>query len=53
MVLVTQKALEARPRTPRLVLFIAVVAVVAVPVLLFRYLSLDPDRSRIPVAGLH
>jgi uncharacterized membrane protein YozB (DUF420 family) len=41
---------EAR-RTPRMVVFMAVVAVVATPVLLFPYLSLDPGRSRIPVTG--
>jgi hypothetical protein len=49
MALVTQEPQEVRPRTPRLVVSIAVVAVVATPVLLFPYLSLDPDRSRIPV----
>ena len=49
MALVTHEPQEVRPRTPRLVISIAVVAVVATPVLLFPYLSLDPDRSRIPV----
>ena len=49
MVLVTEKLSKVRPRTPRLVVLMAVVAVIAVPVLLFPYLSLDPDRSRISV----
>jgi uncharacterized membrane protein len=44
---------EIRSRTPRLVLAIAAVAVVATPVLLLPYLTLDPDRSRIPVTDLH
>ena len=49
MVLVTEKPAKVRPRTPRLVVLMAVVAVIAVPVLLFPYLSLEPDRSRISV----
>ena len=54
MVLVTQKPREVRPRTPRLVVAIAVVAVVATPVLLYPYLGLDRSSSRIPVTtGLH
>lgn len=53
MASVTREPPGVRPRTPRLVIAIAVVAVVATPVLLFPYLSLDPDRSRIPVTGLH
>ena len=45
---------EARPaRTPRLVVAIAAVAVLASPVLLAPYLTLDPARSRIDVTGLH
>src|SRR3954451_19433838 len=48
MVLVTENSPEVRPRTPRLVLFLLVAAVVAIPVLLFPYLSLDPAPSRIP-----
>jgi uncharacterized membrane protein len=51
MVLVTEEPPEVRPRTPRLVLFLLVAAVVAIPVLLYPYLSLDPDRSRIPVSN--
>ena len=54
MVLVTQKPREVRPRTPRLVVAIAVVAVVATPVLVYPYLGLDRSSSRIPVTtGLH
>ena len=53
MVLVTSEPPKVRPRTPRLVVAIAVVAVVAVPVLLFPYVGLDASRSRIPVTGLH
>jgi uncharacterized membrane protein len=49
MVLLSERSPEVRPRTPRLVVAVAVVAVVAVPVLLFPYVSMDPDRSRIPV----
>jgi uncharacterized membrane protein len=49
MTLVTEQARDAR-RTPRLVIAMAVVAVVATPVLLFPYLSLDASRSRIPVS---
>ena len=50
MTLVTRQARDVR-RTPRLVVAMAVIAVVATPVLLFPYLSLDPTRSRIPVAS--
>jgi len=50
MTLVTEQARDAR-RTPRLVVALAVVAVVATPVLLFPYLSLDPSRSRIQVTN--
>jgi uncharacterized membrane protein len=53
MVLVKAEPPEVRRRTSRLVLFMAAVAVVAIPILLFPYLLLDPDRSRIPVTGLH
>jgi uncharacterized membrane protein len=53
MVLVREDPPQVRARTPRLVLAMAVVAAVAIPVLLFPYLSLDPGRSRIPVTGLH
>jgi uncharacterized membrane protein len=49
MVLLSERSPGVRPRTPRLVVAVAVVAVVAVPVLLFPYVSMDPDRSRIPV----
>ena len=49
MVVVTQNPREVRPRTPRLVVAIAVVALVATPVLLYPYLGLDRGRSRIPV----
>jgi uncharacterized membrane protein len=49
MVIVTGTRSAVRPRTPRLVAFLAVVAVVATPVLLFPYLTLDSSRSRIPV----
>lgn len=48
MTLASEQARDSR-RTPRLVIAMAVVAVVATPVLLFPYLSLDPGRSRIPV----
>lgn len=40
-------------RTPRLVIAMGAIAVVASPVLLAPYLTLDPARSRIPVTGLH
>lgn len=50
MTLVTRQTRDVR-RTPRLVVAMAVIAVVATPVLLFPYLSLDPTRSRIPVAS--
>lgn len=50
MTLLTRQARDAR-RTPRLVVAMAVVAVVATPVLLYPYLSLDPSRSRIPVSS--
>src|SRR5689334_14700641 len=40
---------DARRRTPRLVLAILVVAVVATPVLAYPYLSLDRAASRIDV----
>ena len=54
MVLVTEEEREVHPRTPRLVRLLVIAAVVAIPVLLYPYLSLDPDRSRIPVGdGLH
>jgi uncharacterized membrane protein len=49
MVLLSERSPEVRSRTPRLVVAVAVVAVVAVPVLLFPYVTMDPDRSRIPV----
>jgi uncharacterized membrane protein len=49
MVLAPEQPPRVRPRTPRLLVSIAVVVVVAIPVLLYPYLSLDPDRSRIPV----
>jgi uncharacterized membrane protein YozB (DUF420 family) len=49
----TEHSVRARWRTPRLVVAIGVVAVVAVPVLLFPYVGLDPARSRIPVTGVH
>jgi uncharacterized membrane protein len=49
MVLASAARPDRRPKTPRLVAFLAVVAVVAVPVLLLPYLTLDPARSRIPV----
>ena len=49
MAVVTEKPVKVRPRTPRLVVLMAAVAVIAVPVLLYPYLSLDPDRSRISV----
>jgi uncharacterized membrane protein len=52
MTLLIEQARETR-RTPRLVIAMAVVAVVAIPVLLFPYLTLDPARSRIPVTALH
>src|SRR5215211_2874661 len=42
MVLLSERSPEVRPRTPRLV--------VAVAVVLFPYVSMDPDRSRIPVS---
>src|SRR5690348_14661970 len=50
MVLVREEPPQVRERTPRLVVVIAVIAVVATPVLLFPYAGLDPARSRIPVA---
>jgi uncharacterized membrane protein len=53
MALVSEDPRRVRPRTPRLVAAIAVVAAVAIPVLLFPYLTLDAGRSRIPVTGLH
>jgi uncharacterized membrane protein YozB (DUF420 family) len=49
MVLVTQDPRVLRPRTPRLVVAIAVVALVATPVLLYPYVGLDRGSSRIPV----
>ena len=49
MVLVREEPPQVRARTPRLVVVIAVIAVVATPVLLFPYVGLDPARSRIPV----
>jgi uncharacterized membrane protein YozB (DUF420 family) len=51
MVLETGTRPAVRLRTPRLVAFMTVAAVVAIPVLLFPYLTLDPSRSRIPVTS--
>lgn len=52
MTLLSEQIRDVR-RTPRIVVAMATIAVVAVPVLLFPYLSLDPSRSRIPVTGVH
>ena len=45
----TSPAQDARSRTPRLVLAILVIAVIATPVLAFPYVLLDRAASRIDV----
>ena len=49
MVLVKEEPRQVRAPTPRLVVAMAVVSIVAIPVLAFPYLSLDIHRSRIAV----